>query len=42
MSREEGEVELSVKSTAHLLPPPITPFPFSILFSDFCGFDFDV
>ena len=30
MSREEGEVELSLKSTAHLLPPTITPFPFSI------------
>lgn len=30
MSREEGVVEWSVKSTAHLLPP-ITPFPFSIL-----------
>lgn len=32
MSREEGEVELSVKSTPHLRPiDPITPFPLSIL-----------
>ena len=30
MSREEGDAELSVKSTPHLLPPTITPFPFSI------------
>ena len=30
-SREEGDVELSLNSTAHLRPtPPITPFPFSI------------
>ena len=30
MSREEGDAELSVKSTPHLLPRTITPFPFSI------------
>lgn len=30
MSREEGAVELSDKSTAHLRPDPIIPLPFSI------------
>uniref|UniRef100_A0A2P2LP64 Uncharacterized protein MANES_16G131700 n=1 Tax=Rhizophora mucronata TaxID=61149 RepID=A0A2P2LP64_RHIMU len=46
MSREEGAVELSVKSTAHLRPHPITAFPFSInqipfflFFSPFFCFD---
>lgn len=30
MSREEGELELSVNSTAHRRPEPITAFPLSI------------